>query len=396
MIKTRTVSMIMAAALASMTGNASAFTLFLKSEGEFFGPGNVIYNTTGTSVNNFKDAQVRDLTFTGPFTGFIPMFNNGAAEPNAIAEVLQGKIIDGFTSNGVAINENIDTALHLPITDPVTGESANIMAVAVASDDTPDGSELVLPDAKGNLTFNPKVLADPGQADQVRQLPSIVFTTGSVRIPPSLKTQQGLPGGVDSAGPLPSGRILIGKVGDYDQDGFFDGLLVLGGTAPADLVVARGNPIAQKRPWTSDIPIHPLQAGTATLNNLVQNYPEAVTETLMQGELLVTLEYFQAIGEGIRAFRGNLHRVLLSGALDKASLRKLKKLRRQVRKAEVDFLMAGYSLENLLTGGGHHHHDDDDDDDQPMQGVERRIKRGFKLLLNSLTSLAEMAPAGNQ
>ena len=148
--------------------NASAFTLNLNN-GTFFGPGNAVYNDTGEiGKTTFVDAQVRNIVLTGPLQGYIPFFNNGSQAPNAIAEKLQvGGIVDGMASDGTLINENADTGLRLNFNDPNTGESADVMVIAEFSDALPNGGEPILPDKNGNLTFNPSVVADPGQADLV-------------------------------------------------------------------------------------------------------------------------------------------------------------------------------------------------------------------------------------
>lgn len=382
MSKSRILSAGLGIFVALAADGASAFTLYLESEGRFFGPGNAIFAETGTSVKKFQDAQVRNLTFTGPFTGFIPMFNNGSGAPNVIAEVLQGGVIDGLTSNGILINENIDTALHLNISDPATGESANIMAVAVASDDTPDGSELVLPDEKGNITFNPTVYADPGDANLVRKLPSIVFTTGAARVPLSTKTQKGQAGGVDNAGPLPSGHVLIGRVGDFDHDGFMDGILVLGGNAPEDLVVGRGNPLAQIRPWHSDIPVSPVQATVLTLNGIVQNYPEYVAEVLQKGDLASAVAYLADIDVNLTSALQNVRLVLISGQLDRGMEREFKKLRETLRSARYTFLYASRIIENRETRDQYSHY--------WMYGLDKKIRLAFGATGEALKTLAAM------
>ena len=367
--------------LSFVSVNSLAFTLYLESQGKFYGPGQAIFSETGTSVKRFRDAEVRNLTFTAPLTGFIPMFNNGADSPNVIAEVLQGEIIDGFTSNGIPINENIDTALHLEITDPVTGEYANIMAVAVAAEDTPDGAELVAPDNKGNITFNPTVYADPGQAELVEKLPRIQFTTGAARVPRSIASQMGLTGGVDAAGPLPSGHVLVGRIGDFDRDGFMDGILVLAGNAPENLVVARGNPIAQHRPWHSDIPISLLDATALTLGGMVVNYPEPVLEALQLGRLDAVEAYLLAIDESLVSALQNVQGILTSKEkpTGRSSIAKLRKVRDQLRQSRADFLSAAAMIEDLHTA----HFDSPGIDHR----ITRKLTKAFELSAYAATRL---------
>lgn len=293
----------------SYSAVAQTFKLDLDN-GEFFGPGHAVYNETGiVGVNRFVDAEVRNIVLTGPLTGFVQFFNNGADEPNVIAEKLQnGGIVDGLASDGTLINENGDTALRLNFSDPATGESADVMVIPTLSDLTPDGSEPILPD-NGNLTFNPTVVADPADPTKVVHF-KVVFTTGAKTVPLSLKTQKGLGGGVDSAGPLKSGRVIVGRLGDYDQDGFLDGKLVQAENAPLELVVGRGNPIAQKRPWTSNVPVSPDQAAFLTLHNLLTNYPQAFEAAMEQQDFEATFEHLQGLDDGILALLGNFRRLL--------------------------------------------------------------------------------------
>lgn len=267
-------------------------TLTLK-EGRFYGPGN-----KGSQA--IVPAGVRGIVLTGPLSGEIPFFNNGPELPNVIAEVLQGGVVDGYTSNGVAINENIDTGLFLVFSDPETGESARMMVVGVAP-------EQMVPDAKGNLTFNPSVIGDPGTPELAVPF-SVMFTTGAAQVPLSLKTQQGLPGGHDQAGPFPSGRILIGRIGDFDQDGFLDGELVLAANPPLELIVARGDPIAQRRPWTLDVPVPPVLAAVVTLNGLVQNFPDAIGYVFTTRDYPTLGGYVVDMLERVQAARLNLAR----------------------------------------------------------------------------------------
>ncbi len=267
-------------------------TLTLK-QGRFYGPGN-----KGSQA--VVPAFVHNIVLTGPLTGEIPFFNNGAEAPNVIAEVLQGGVVDGHTSSGVPINENIDTGLFLRFADVETGESARLMVVGIEP-------EHMVPDAKGNLTFDPHVIADPGVAAQAVEF-DVMFTSGAAEIPLSLKTQQGQPGGHDQAGRFPSGRIIIGRIGDFDQDGFLDGELVQAVNSPLELIVARGDPIAQRRPWTLDVPVPPPAAALFTVNGIVQNFPDAVMRVASQEDVRTLREYVSDLSERTMAARINLLR----------------------------------------------------------------------------------------
>jgi hypothetical protein len=253
---------------------AAALTLSLKA-GEFFGPG-----ITGDHA--FNNAFVTNLQFTGPFQGVVPFFNNGANPPLVLAQQLFGGPQTGFTSDGRAINKNANTGLFLDLTDPSTGESARMMVVSIAADEFG-------PDALGNLAFHAHVVADPGVPAEVVPF-EVTFTTGAVTIPKSLRTQMGLPGGHETAGSLPSGTVIFGRIGDFDHDGFMDGELVIGQNSPLNLVVAHGDPIAQRRPWISDIPVSTVQSAVLNLNGIVQNFPRPMTAALASGQVETVLD----------------------------------------------------------------------------------------------------------
>ena len=330
---------------------SNAFTLFLKA-GDFYGPGN-----QGTHA--FQNGEVRNLTFTGPFQGVIPFFNNGPAPPNVIAEVLQGGVIDGLTSGGTPINENIDTALQLNLDDPDTHEKANIMVVAVKA-------ESVTPDALGNLVFHPQVIADPGIP--ALEVPfTVTFTTGAVQIQKSLKTQMGAPGGHDRAGPYLSGQFIIGKVGDFDQDGMLDGNLVLSGNAPMELIAGRGDPIGQLRPWVSDIPVTPSDAYIFTVRGIVANFPKPLATEMDSGFTDLTLIQLSDVGSRIDAALGNIDRYIRSPGITVWQHQKARLARALTAEASEAF----HAAQSELTDG------------RPRHQVHQ-LTRGFELLGSAL------------
>lgn len=313
------------------------FTLFLNDGvegGTFYGPGN-------TGEHRLPaQAQVRNLVFTGPLTGIIPFFNNGSQTPNVLAEILQGGVVDGRTSNGIPFNENIDTGLMLDLKEPSTGESAKIMVVAVAQ-------ENVTTDEKRNLMFNPSVIADPG-TPQLAVPFQVTFTTGARRIPLSRRTQMGLPGGHDNAGPFVSGHVLIGRIGDFNQDGFLDGVLVQAENSPLELVVAWGDPIAQIRPWSSDIPVQPELAALLTLNGTVNNYPEPLLEAVAEDRLYSANAYVEDILTNIDSAIGNIRQALHRherGERHSSSRDTLKQAKKLLKAARRDFIDGAEALD---------------------------------------------------
>lgn len=281
---------------------AQALTLFLKA-GEFFGPG-----ITGDHA--FDNAFVTNLQFTGPLQGVVPFFNNGANPPFVLAQQLFGGPQTGFTSDGRAINKNANTGLFLDLTDPGTGESAKMMVVSIATDEFG-------PDALGNIAFHAHVVADPGVPSEVVPF-EVTFTTGAVTIPKSLRTQMGLPGGHETAGSLPTGTVIFGRVGDFDHDGFMDGELVIGQNSPLNLVVARGDPIAQRRPWISDIPVSTIQSAVLNLNGIVMNFPKPMSTALASGQVQAVLEEAFDVSGRLNAALFDVTELILNAASPKA------------------------------------------------------------------------------
>jgi len=334
--------------LTLLTGTeANAASLNLNN-GTFFGPGNAVYNDTNlVGSTRFVDAQVRNIQLTGPLVGFIPFANNGAAEPNVIAERLQnGGIIDGLASDGTPINENADTALRLNFRDDITGESADVMVVAEFSSELPNGGEPIFPDELGNLTFNPSVLADPGDPAQIARF-NVSFTTGVVQIPLSLKTQAHQVGGEDNAGPLNAGEYLVGRMGDFNHDGRLDGVLVLAANAPMELVVARGNPIAQIRPWDSDIPIDPISSSVLELRGVALNFSSVVEASLQINDFEGAAAHLQAARENVRSTLENMRVALQSGQLDRRTKRTIRRARAGLRHTYSRLTFSNFALEAI-------------------------------------------------
>ena len=79
-------------------------------------------------------------------------------------------------------------------------------------------------------------------------------TTGEVTVPYSIQTQMGLPGGTDRAGSKPSGTVLKGRLGDFNNDGMLDGAIVLSGNIPLDSMLLPGAPYAFTRYFETDVP----------------------------------------------------------------------------------------------------------------------------------------------
>ncbi len=58
---------------------------------------------------------------------------------------------------------------------------------------------------------------------------------------------------------------LVGRVGDFDRNGFLDGVLVASANVPMQADMLPGAPVANLRGFTTDIPVDPLSAAEMTL-----------------------------------------------------------------------------------------------------------------------------------
>lgn len=296
---------------------------FILKGGAFYGPGD-------NGVHVFPDGSLNNFVLTGPLSGFIPLFNNGAEEPNVLGEKLQtGAIVDGELSDGKLLNENMNNAFILRTTDPINGP-VDVLVASIEGGPF-NGDTIFSPDQFGNLTIQSYVAFDPGIPELVAFNP-IFLTTGAATIPLSLKTQMGLSGGHDQAGPFPSGKTLIGRLGDFDNDGFLDGEILLAGNSPMNLVVAEGDPVFLNRPFVSDLKIDPLDATSLTIASVVSNFSGPLFESgLGEKNVDLTLEYLADINVRIDAAIANMQQVILGSERRNAEMKSIYAIRHFVK-----------------------------------------------------------------
>ncbi|HET9220600.1 MAG TPA: hypothetical protein VFR18_26715, partial [Terriglobia bacterium] len=132
-------------------------------------------------------------------------------------------------------------------------------------------------------------------------------------------------------GPFQAGHTLIGRIGDFDHDGLLDGELVLAGNSPLDLFVAEGDPIAQRRPWISDIPVPPAVSALLIVNGIVQNFPAPLTEVLQQRDTSQAMNYGFDITERLNAALYDLNSVLSSQSTTRDQKRRVQTARLVIR-----------------------------------------------------------------
>ncbi len=208
--------------------------------GTFFGPGSI-------DDTELFSVIIRNLAFNGPLNFITPMVNNGDAEPNICGEMEINGIATGMLSDGVTkLNENVDVcAFEI--------EGMKIL-VGIIDDGAHHGQQVATMTEDGVMVMTMDTALDLGVGEAgVIRIP-FYASTGEVTIPISLQTKMGLPGGIDRAGSKPSGTVLKGRLGDYNNDGMLDGMIVLAGNIPIDSMLLPGAPYAFKRYFETNVP----------------------------------------------------------------------------------------------------------------------------------------------
>jgi hypothetical protein len=259
--------------------------------------GGTLYGPGARGAHVLQQGSLENLIVTAPLTGTIPFANNGSTAPNVEAESLFDGPVDGLLSDGTKINENVNAAFVVTAPDYDADRSLRLLIASISE-------EGIAPDEKGNLTFSLNVGFDAGPSGHVIRLP-VKLTTGAVVVPNSHASQH--PSPQDAAGWFHAGRAVIGRLGDFDQDGFLDGVFVLAGNAPAELPVGGGDPVVIIRPFTSEIPVTALEAAFMTLNGIVKNFDTAEIKKSFDAKTeWTTLEHLRDISERLDAALTNV------------------------------------------------------------------------------------------
>lgn len=266
--------------------------------------GGLLYGPGPLGEHRLQAGEITNFVVTAPLTGYVPMYNNGAALPNLSAEALHVTEVDGRLSNGVIINENIDAGFVLDIPEPDSGEMMKLFVCSTSR-------EQVTQDTSGNLQFSLTAGFDPGLPDYVVEM-DVVFVTGAAWVPKSEKTRRNLEGGHDNADAFPSGYARVGRLGDFDHNGMLDGEFVLGDNAPFDLVVAEGDPILIVRPFVSDIPVSATDAAVYQLRGIVENYPAVLASAIAAGQAQWLIDYLDDIELRVDSTRETVGRIRMT------------------------------------------------------------------------------------
>lgn len=230
------VSLLIAACAAGCAGTSEPssprYTFYLTG-GYFYGPGPIVPDTS------LPDGRLVNIRFDPrDFQGYAEFFNDDREE---------SKLSDGRTR----INLNIDAGRLR-----IGGGYQTVLLVAV--DGGPQrGTEQYYLDEDYRFVWRVDLALDPGFEEGIIRVDDFILHTGVARVAPSLQTQNGLTGGYDQAGSLKTGQLLLGRVGDFDQDGFLDGILVAAPNVPMAADLLPGAPVGNRRGFYTDVPITP-------------------------------------------------------------------------------------------------------------------------------------------
>lgn len=226
--------------------------------GTFYGPGKM-------PDVGMPNGHISVIELNENLLGETPFFNNGALKPNIGSSKNSDVWGSGVLSDGEQYNEYMDGG----VVD--VGNGALKLLSLVTRDGKKQGRQLYQLDKECNWEIKTDLAMDPGFEHGIIFAKDLVITTGIIWAPSSLQSQMKIPGGVDSAGSLPSGVPALGKVGDYDLDGKLDGTLVGAANIPVDHIFYPGAAVVQTRDFKTDIPLTSMDAAVFSILS-AENY----------------------------------------------------------------------------------------------------------------------------
>jgi len=271
------------------TNTVFSYTFTLQG-GHFFGPGPIVPDLA------LPDGKIKNVQFdVKNFTGFTPFVNHGT------------KLTDGKT----LINENIEAGVLTLGKNKQRKQKFSLVAV---NGGPQDGKEIYYFNENYEFIWAVDFALDPGFPEGIIRVNDFFLTTGIVEIPKSLQSEKNIPGGYDKAGSKLSGDYLFGQVGDFDNDGFLDGVIVAAPHVPMKSNLLPGSPVGNQRAFISDIPIKALVACELTLRN-ISNFKTLVDNTIEQNNAKRLEELLNEIRGRIYVARNNFDQALLIGSL---------------------------------------------------------------------------------
>lgn len=293
----RSATAVAAAVLAAGTSAAPAGAAeFRLKGGYFYGPGPIVPDAA------LPDGRLVGIRFDRrTFEGECVFSNDGGPA---------GVFSDGTTR----INQNIDAGtIRL-------GDGRETVRLAAVGGGPHKGTEQYYLDADFNMIWRVDLALDPGFKEGIIRVDDFILSTGVVEIQRSLQTRRRIPGGYDQAGTLQSGQFLAGRLGDFDQNGLMDGVLVAAPNVPMEANLLPGAPVGNQRAFTTDVELPAHLAAELTLRG-VRGLRGPLATVGERGQLGEVRKLHVDLGERLRAARGNMERALFVGAWKDSALR---------------------------------------------------------------------------
>ncbi len=280
----------------SSTAKHDALHQFKLVGGHFYGPGPIVPDTA------LPTGYLRNIHFdVESFSGYANFLNDGGED---------AVLSDGKTR----INQNIDAGIL-----EIGGGDNTVLLVAVKGGPNRGLEYYQLTD---DYVFEWEVdlALDPGFAEGIVRVDQFKLTTGLIKIADSLQTERGIPNGYDQAGTLKSGDYLAGRVGDFNQDGYLDGIVVAAPRVPLESQMLPGSPVGNQRGFETDVAFPPHLACELTLRGILQ-FEAPIAELMASGEVEQVVAMLKDIAVRIESAQGNMDRALISGAWGVKSLK---------------------------------------------------------------------------
>jgi hypothetical protein len=251
--------------------------------GYFFGPGPIVPNTV------LPDGRLTNIHFDlRSWRGYCEFHNDGRPD---------SKLSDARTR----INQNIDAG-HLLI-----GGGTSPILLAAVDGGPHQGREEYALDEHYRLVWRVDIALDSGFPEGIIRLNDFVLTTGVARIARSQQSARGEPGGYDQAGTLSSGTFIAGRLGDFDQDGFMDGVLVAAPNVPLAADMLPGAPVGNQRGFRTNLPLEPWLSLELVLRG-VEELQAPIETLLAEGDFGQTARLVADMRDRTRAAGVNMGR----------------------------------------------------------------------------------------
>lgn len=263
--------------------------------GHFYGPGPIVPDTA------LPDGRLRNIKFDIPsFSGYALFESDG-----------HSRLSDGKTR----INRNIDAGRLM------IGDGDHPVLLVAVDGGSNQGREYYRLNSNYELVWTVDLALDPGFADGIIRVDDFLLTTGVIPIQLSEQSEHGIPGGYDQAGSLRSGQYLAGRIGDYDQDGYMDGVVVASPRVPLSSNMLPGSPVGNQRGFKTDVPIAEHIACELTIRS-ISHFEEPLEKLISENASTEDiLEMLTNIRERISVARLNMDRALLSGTWGASSVK---------------------------------------------------------------------------